>query len=318
MAVTSNIKGLKVLHIISKLNVGGAERVVIDLVNICSEQGGDVSLMSLLDAGELSGHVNKDVKQYFLNRTEKFSFKTLYRLSKIISQFDVIHVHTRHVLKYVILSKVFFFNKFPKLVYQDHTGVLTNSKVLKYIFSFVNAYVSVSIRNVKWASETMKITNVHLLPNIVRRVNVPESNDKKGVVMVGNIRPEKNYPFIFKLAAITKSKIDIYGKFTNNGYREEIEKLIPDNVRITDGVSDMQGVLGKYEMALHCAPVETGPLVLIEYLAQGIPFITYNTGQVVEQIKNDLHEFIVNTFDTDEWLNAIGHLKKMMNEIMRA
>ena len=128
--------------------------------------------------------------------------------------------------------------------------------------------------------------------------------------MVGNIRPEKNYPFIFKLAAITKSKIDIYGKFTNKGYREEIEKLRPDNVKITEGVSDIQGILGKYEMALHCAPVETGPLVLIEYLAQGIPFITYNTGQVVEQIRDKLPDFIVSSFDVNEWLKAIEALKK--------
>jgi len=304
----------KVLHIISKLNVGGAERVVVDQVNICHEQGIDVSLMSLLDVGELSEQVNKDVKQYFLNRNKKLSLKSIYRLYKVVSKFDVIHVHTRHTLKYVILSKLFFPYKFPKLVYQDHTGVLVNSKLLKFIFTLINAYVSVSVKNVKWAAETMKISNVHLLPNIVRRVNVSGKGNKEGIVMVGNIRPEKNYPFIFKLAAGLKSKIDIYGKFINAKYREEIEKLMPENVKIIDGVSDIQSVLGKYEMALHCAPVETGPLVLIEYLSQELPFITYNTGQVVEQIKEDLPEFIVNSFEIDDWINAIENLKKMMTE----
>ena len=309
---------MKVLHVIDKLDVGGAENVVVSLINIFSEKGANVAVLSLLDKGELSNNINIDVKQYFLNRKNKFSVITYLKFYDIIKSYDVLHVHMRHNLKYVVLCKLFCPGRFPKIVFHDHTGVVSDNMLLMNVFTFVNAYIGVSRKNVEWAKKRMKIDKVFLLPNIIRKENYLPVIRDKDIVMVGNIRPEKNYEFVFKLSERLNKKIDIYGNYVNEKYKKEIERVKPHNVNIITGEKRIQKVINRYKMALHCAPLETGPLVLIEYLAQGVPFITYNTGEVTNQIRDFLPEFIVYSFDETEWIEAIENMQKLIsNDLTR-
>ena len=50
---------------------------------------------------------------------------------------------------------------------------------------------------------------------------------------------------------------------------------------------------------------ETGPLVLLEYLSHGLPFITSDCGEVVKQIRKELPDFIASSFNEEEWGNKI-------------
>jgi glycosyltransferase involved in cell wall biosynthesis len=43
-------------------------------------------------------------------------------------------------------------------------------------------------------------------------------------------------------------------------------------------------------------------------MAHGLPFLTYNTGEVVEEIKSKIPLAVMNSFDTEEWLNHIQTL----------
>jgi len=43
-------------------------------------------------------------------------------------------------------------------------------------------------------------------------------------------------------------------------------------------------------------------------MAQCLPFITYKTGEVADQIAKELPEFIMQTFDADEWSLRINSL----------
>jgi glycosyltransferase involved in cell wall biosynthesis len=65
-------------------------------------------------------------------------------------------------------------------------------------------------------------------------------------------------------------------------------------------------------MAIHTSLSETGPLVLLEYMANGLPFVTSNTGEVVDQIRDELPDLIVSTFNEEDWIEKIIALE---NEI---
>ena len=58
-------------------------------------------------------------------------------------------------------------------------------------------------------------------------------------------------------------------------------------------------------MAVHCAASETGPLVAIEYMSQKVPFIMFNTGAVAKKLKENEYDLIMDTFDTEKWVEKI-------------
>ena len=307
---------MKVLHVVDKLNVGGAEKVIVNLSNIFEEHGQVADIICLLEEGSLNKEVNKGVNQFFLHRKYRFSIISFLKFYRIIRNYDILHVHMRHNLRYVVLCRYLFFSiRFPIIAFQDHTGFLSKSFLLKRILKKADCYIGVSEKNVQWARETLKIKKTFLLPNIVRKQTYSHDYDKiNRCIMVGNIRPEKNYPFIFELCKKMGIAIDIYGNYSNEDYFKDVLKQKIDSVTIISNKSNIQELIGRYQMAFHCAPRETGPLVLIEYLAQGLPFISFNTGEVIHQIKSELPGFVVDSFDINEWINATEHLRRDIKE----
>ena len=56
----------KVLQIIDKLDIGGAEKITVLLANLMAEKGHDSGLLTLIDAGKLIENLDNNVK--YINR----------------------------------------------------------------------------------------------------------------------------------------------------------------------------------------------------------------------------------------------------------
>ena len=71
-------------------------------------------------------------------------------------------------------------------------------------------------------------------------------------------------------------------------------------------------------MALHCSTSETGPLVLMEYMAHGLPFISNDTGYVVNYLKHELDFLIMDSFSISSWIKTIDRIQsKSKKELNR-
>ena len=100
---------MKVLHVIDKLDVGGAERVLVNMANMLFEKDVDVSVLCLLEESILDRELQKNIPIFYLRRKNKFSLLKIIELYNILRQFDIVHVHSRHILRYVGL--LFFLPK---------------------------------------------------------------------------------------------------------------------------------------------------------------------------------------------------------------
>jgi len=83
------------------------------------------------------------------------------------------------------------------------------------------------------------------------------------------------------------------------------QQQLQQHITILQNCTDVQPLLHHFHIGMHSSLSESGPLVLIEYLAQNIPFVTFNTGEVTFQISESLPEFILNDFDMNAWLARI-------------
>ncbi len=316
------MKPMKVLQVIDRLDAGGAERVMVDLSNILADNGHLVTSLAILNHGELGKFLNPEIAKVDLNRSGRFNLKKLKSLSVEANKHDIVHVHMRHNLKYVWLANKLFPIK-AKIIFHDHYGKIaidkSVSKTLAWALKKVT-YIGVSQELADWARQHvgMPSASVFHLTNIVIRKNagpgaLPTKNAKQ-LVMVSNIRREKNIEFALSIMKVLgvedNANLTIYGKIVDEEYFKELKDMVSsfginDHIRFIDDCIDIQSQLPKYNFGLHTAKSETGPLVLIEYLAQGIPFLTFNTGEVVQQIRSKLSSFILTSFEVLDWVNTL-------------
>ena len=316
---------MKVLQIIDELNTGGAERVFVDLTDLLYKSKKiDISILTFENNGNLHPFLNKEILKVSFIRKNKFNLFEAYQLSKILKQYDIIHVHMRQVYRYTKIVCIFF-NVQAKLVFHDHYGTISTDKSIPRFFKTIlkpKYYIGVSEELTTWATQKLKVKNVFILRNIVvQQTNVDKIEKKEGFIIVGNIKPIKNQLFAIRLSAKLNKKLTIVGKIQDKEYydilKKEISTLgIQNKVKFLHNIVNVQKLLPRFEMGLMTSISESGPLVLIEYLYQNLPFVAYETGEVAQIIKSDLPFFLINNFDIDKWLERIGKLEKKDNTII--
>lgn len=317
---------MRILQVIDQLNIGGAERVLVDLTNILHYQREKVEVLTLVRPGDLSKQLDQQIRVTNLARTNKFSILKLFRCHQICSQFDIIHIHQRYNYRYVALAKLCFRGDY-KILLHDHGGPIDNpDKSLLGLAWFLKRnkwFIGVNHSILLFALNLgLKRTRCLLLPNIVIKksqksiANTLTTKNTK-LVHVSNFREPKNHGFAVELISELRNhmnfEIDFIGKVFDKEYYETFKRKLDvlslnDFVRIEQNLNDIQPVIHNYQIGLHTSYQETGPLVLIEYLAQQLPFLAFRTGEVATQISKVLPEFFLDHFDVSQWIDRIKML----------
>ena len=140
---------------------------------------------------------------------------------------------------------------------------------------------------------------------------------KISLVLVSNIKRIKNIEFAIELASYyscnKKVDLDIFYNSFDKEYLDELRNscIINSNylrVNFINGEDEPQDYFYKYDLALHTSKNESGPLVILEYLAHGLPFLSFNTGQSIQLIKSNYSEFIINSFHLQDWVNSLDKI----------
>lgn len=312
-------KKTRILQVIDVLNIGGAERICILLSNLLKKANYDVSLLLLSGKGVMYDHVDKSVCIHLLNKKNNFNIFNYYQCAKIIKAYDIVHVHMRYNFKYVNLAKKLFRVK-NEMILHDHFGNIEIDKSIPFLFKLFlkpNNYIGVSDSLVQWATNKVKIdkANTYLLLNTVAKTIVKNNKkeEKKGMVLIANIKPVKNQLHAIKLMPYLDTTLTIYGNVQDKNYYDillkEIQNLqVSKKVKFIHDHTNIQAELNKYSIAIMPSLSESGPLVLIECLAQGLPFVAYNTGEVSKVLEKEFSFCFSDTFDINVWLEKINNV----------
>jgi len=322
---------MKILHVVDKLNIGGAEKVIADLMNMQYIEGMNVDLLVLLDAGPLAKTLNPKIKIFEMHRESKFSLDTMKKMELIMTTYDIVHIHMRHVFRYVMVAKMIYpFNS--KIIFHDHSSnfkIDWKNRLHKYFSKKVDQYILTSQEQSVWVDKFIGLNKnkMVLMENVIlKKYNNCFMNtgiNELRIILVSNFRRVKNIEFSIRLIrrliqAYPNMRFDIYGVAVDKKYFHEICELkkkldLDQYIDIITNQSDIQSVLCKYDLALHCSKHETGPLVLTEYLAYGLPFIAYRTGSVVERVFFYDKEMVIDNFEMERWVAKITNIYEKYN-----
>lgn len=306
---------MRIVQVIDQLGLGGAERVCVNLSNILHRNGNTVKIIVLRNKGELFDFIDEGIEVVVLNKNEG-NFKAYKKFVSAIKDDDIIHAHMRSTYRFVRKAFLFCGGSKPTILHDHHGKIVTNESVplLYKTFFKPQFYIGCSKLLTTWAVNKVKINpkNVFLVNNFVLQYKSLPVNkeDKNGLVLVGTLKKEKNHKLAIDIAKALDKNLTIYCSHTSdkNTYFQELKTYIKtlkveDKIHFEMGCNNVQTELKKYELALLTSISEGDPLALIEYIAQGMPFLSSDVGEAVKVIKEYYPFLIQNDFSVENWVN---------------
>ena len=301
---------MRILHVIDSLDIGGAERMLVEIANGAAADGLDVSVCVTRSVSTLAGNLHPAIEFSTLNRHHRVDIPSIRRLAADIDQrgIDVCHAHGRTTFSLMAAARTLRLTHIP-VVFHDHVSVDIDPAVPRWFAWWgrhhVAEYVGVYAALANWAASAgIPRERIHIIENALdlsrfeiasaprettlrQRFGIPDEL-LLGVV-VGGIRPEKGIDVLLKALAQTRHrqlcKIVLIGGERDASYAAGCRRLcsflgLDQNVIFAGQCTDAAALLSQVDFALLPSRCESGPLVLIEYMAAGIPFVATRVGSV--------------------------------------
>lgn len=278
-----------ILHIIDSLGIGGAETLLKGTIPALKDYR---HVIVYLYASAESEKELANYPKICLNFNGKVDFiKSVLRLRKIIKECKATLVHS-HLYWGTMLSRfalpkgVSLVSSYHSLLYDPLNKAQYSYKMLLLDkFSYKKRYHSIFVSEVVKNLITKKIgikENFSILYNYIEDnffhrcvdIRAPKKGKLK-VVALGNLRPEKNYPWLIKSFSqlpANKAELHIYG----TGKQEEILKEIirqqaNHNVFLKGRTDEASCVLREYDLFLSGSKFEGFGIAVAEAMAAGLP-----------------------------------------------
>lgn len=288
---------MKILHVITSLNTGGAEKLMVDLLPRLRDLGNEVELL-IFDGTRTS----------FYNELEQNGIKihhlsiggnvynpiNIFKLTKYLKHYDIIHTHNTACQYFAPLAKIISFAK-CKLVTTEHN---TSNRRRKYnLFRTIDRWMYHRYKKVICISDQAEINLKQFIKtdnsnicaiyngaNIYRFENANPSNEIMSkfeglhtAIMVAGFRNQKDQPTLIK--AYTHLPKDYHLILVGDGTRRtEFETLISelnlqDRVHLLGLRTDIPELLKAANVVVMSSHFEGLSLSNIEGMASGNPFV---------------------------------------------
>lgn len=330
-----------VMHVIDSLAIGGAERMLVELVTELHRQKVTVGVCVTRGNIELSSELPQDVDLLVLNRKHTWDWFAVQSFLRYCRGHGVriLHAHGRSSMRFCALVKALSGGRLL-LIFHDHFGnieVDDHASMLFSLFSriFVDFYIAVDPVLQDWAINKLGIKqkNTRVLENALNfnrfttaKHHVPTimlGSHPLCAAMVANLKPQKDHPLLFKSLAHTKyakNKLDILiiGTDLQDHYSKYCHQLVKElgldnNIYFLGSRNDILHILKQVDFGLLSSISESGPLTLLEYMACGLPFLVTTTGQIARKIKEETPYFFVHPGDVIAYAEALDNLVNLIS-----
>ena len=289
---------MKVLHVISSLEIGGAQRLLSDLLPIQKQQGLDVELLlNVRVENEFTRKIQDAGIRISSLDVPVYSVTNISRLRTHIKGYDVVHVHLFPSIYWVAIAAI---GLKVKLVYTEHST--SNSRRNKWYFRTVerimyeryDRIISISQQTqdalTAWLGQCDK--RFMVINNGVdtkKFAFVKEPIIPKSLIMISRFVSSKDQETVIRaMAHIDKeATLRFIGDGENKNHCEELaqELGVSDKVQFLGSRSDIPELVASSYIGIQSSKWEGFGLTAVEMMAAGKPVIASNVDglrQVVE------------------------------------
>lgn len=312
---------MKILQLIDSLNIGGAERMAVNMANAFCDNSIDNVLVCTRLNGDLNCFLPDKTNFYELNKKSTLDFLALFRLFCLIKKENptIIHAHSSSIYWGVIIK--LFFPKI-KLLWHDHNGNRQNegNQWLKIILPRVNGIVVVNTSLFNWAKKEITHIPISLINNFPF-LKLKDSSIKNRIIILqlANLRHPKDHLTLIEAIKLLKTKTSIQFQVlcAGNDSFDDYSKLVKakiteysleNDIIILGSVRDTISLLEKASIGVLCSESEGLPVSLLEYGLAALPVVVTDVGQCAEVVNLGEYGKVVPPKDPEKLSNAILEL----------
>lgn len=340
------IRKRKIVFVVPDLQIGGAERQVVDLVNHLDRDRFEAILFTFDPDAALAATVDRDrVRLEGLPRRFRFDTRPIARLARILREEQVELVHCTLQMSLLVAHAAILRSGRPlPLLDAIHTTrnrswreELADRVLYLRLMNRCERVITVcEAQRLFWASKyrslASRMTTVYNGIDLDRyRGSAPGAEhaalrrqlgiDDRDltVALVAAIRPEKNHDGVLEAAArLVRMGHRIKFLFAGGAQeRSEEERLarktaalgLRDHVRWLGPLTDPRTVISASDAGILFSTTESFPLALLEFLAMGKPVVSSNVGGVPEIVEDGSNGVLVPAGDVDAFVAALARLE---------
>ena len=312
----------KILHIIDSLGVGGAEKLLVGIINDLEEF--ENHLLILKEPAILKTEFNHLASFTNLHATSfRNALTKVPAVKKIMKEgkFDIVHSHlyeSNIIARLAAPKQTKLFNSIHAVSslasYNDNKLSLWLEK-LTYKKKHHLVHVSQTVSNDFDRHIKIKGPST-VLYNFIEEAffKIPKNEfcrKNLKLVAVGNLRHQKNYPYLieaFKQMPRSVS-LDVYGE---GPLRKELQSQIDKaklNIYLKGIKNDLYNILPQYDLFIMSSHFEGQPVALLEAMACGLPALLSDI-PVLREVGNGFAIF----FDLRNPGSLVEKIIEIMNE----
>lgn len=314
---------MKILHVITSLYIGGAEKLMVDLLPMLRYFGNDVEIL-IFNNTQTAFYKQLESEGIKIHSFGKRMYNPLYtfRIIPFLYHYDIIHTHNTPCQYAVAMAKILSIGSSAKLVTTEHNT--TNRRRGNILFYLFDKFVYSQYLKIICISDKTKINlenHIGLSPKILTIYNgidlskfsnqLFERQDKMVIItMIAGFREQKDQETLIKAM---KELPDAYHLLlVGDGERRNIlESLVAEldlSKRVTFlGIrNDIPNILNESDIIVLSSHWEGLSLSSIEGMASGKPFIASDVDGLNEIVKG--HGILFPEGDYRKLANEIKHL----------
>lgn len=297
-------KKMSILHVITSLQTGGAERLVVDLLPRLRASGRNRVELLLFDGTQTPFMEVLEKKGIRIHKLSiggnVYNPSNLFKMIRYIVQYDIIHTHNTACQLYAPLAKMLSFARKP-LVTTEHSsnnrrrGKWWSRPIDRWMYNCYAAVVCIADKPRRNLEEQIgKKRNILTIPNgvdtlrFIRPVKDITGQDEFVITMVAGLRVEKDHETVLKAMARLPQNYRL--RLVGGGVKEESLKALTHELGLDDRVEfmgvrlDVPDILEQSDIVLLSSHWEGLSLSSIEGMASGRPFVASDVDGLREMV----------------------------------
>ncbi len=342
---------MEIVHVIGTLNIGGAEKLLKDLLPKLKEKGNEIHLLVIGSANKIFIEylVKNEVSVVLLGKSNIYNPINIFSINKIIKKFKYIHVHLFPALYFMSVIKFFYPQKI--FFYTEHStsNKRRDKKYFKYlekiIYESYSKIISISkdteLNLLEWLSFENDMGRFCTIGN---GINIEEYSsakplpmddyiNKRVILMVSRFSEQKDHETLIKAFRIVANKRrDVVLLFAGEGktlidMRKIVEEHSLSNiVHFLGNRNDIPNLMALSDIGVQSSNWEGFGLTAVEFMASGTPFIGTDVKGLSEVVKNggllfkhgdynDLAELILKLLDDEHFYRGVSKKGKNKSQL---
>lgn len=303
---------IKVVQLVDSLDLGGTERMSVNIANSLPNYGYESHLLVTRRLGGLSSFVQEKSNLKAFNKKSKFDFLAFFRLLLHLRKIapTIFHVHQTSIFWAILLKQ---FLPQTKLIWHDHFGQsemlkLYSRKEMNWMMPYIDAIITVNdqIKDYWKKRFPSRANSIYYIANFPEFIEIERNPSQEGIlyiINIANIRKQKDQLTLLDALGLIKQKgyqfkADLIGEFVEHEWLELVKKRIIDlrldkEVQILGPVNHLVPYLETAHIGILSSESEGLPVALLEYGMAALPTIVTQVGQCDEVLGYGKYGWVV-------------------------